>query len=375
MIAIRQGEAAIARWRDAVVRALARITWHVVVATFAIALALDAWSLYDAAHGGEPTPPAAIFATAMIVNVLIAFSMMLTTFIADEFVVMGAPPLRVYACGILTGSALGALGQWLVHASLRRIHASIPGLQADAAGHYAIFVFFEYLIWGSIIVWLYVNGRGEMRARDRMNASRLQRAQKQRRALEAQLQALQAQVEPRFLLDTLANVRDRYDCDTAAGSTTLGALINYLRTALPQLRESSSHLAREIDLVHAYLGVMRTSASAPVELDAKIPAELAAARMPPMVLLPLVNLAVRRAGARPVAIAVAASGEGARLRVTIGCGCDCFARIAADEALNPVRERLRALYGTEGEVAVFASDARAHVTVEIPLESTDSRHR
>ena len=73
MIAIAQSGATIGRWRDAAVCARARITWQVVFATLAIALALHAWSLFDAAHGGVPTPPAAIFATSMIVNVLIAF--------------------------------------------------------------------------------------------------------------------------------------------------------------------------------------------------------------------------------------------------------------------------------------------------------------
>lgn len=376
MIAMAQREAAIASVRDAVARALARITREVVVATFAIALALHAWSLFDAAYGGEATPPAAIFATSMIVNVLIAFSMMLTTFVADELVAIGAAPLPVYASGVLVGSALGTLGQWLVHEALRRVFAAIPGLQTDAAGVHAVFVFFEYLIWGSIGVWIYVNRRGEMRAKARMDASRLQRAQTQRRALEAQLLALQARIEPHFLLETLASVRDRYARDTATGSATLGALIIYLRTALPQLRESSSHFAREVDLVRAYLDVMRASAAAPIDLVADIPDGLAEARMPPMVLLPLVNLAVRRHATRqPLAIAMAASRQGATLRVSLSCACDCFSSIAEDHAASAIRERLHALYGRGSELAFHASRAGTSAIIEVPLESTDSRHR
>jgi len=377
MIAMAQGRATIARWRGALARACARITRHVALATFAIALALHAWSLFDAAHSSEPAPPlAAIFASSMIVNVLIAFSMMFTTFVADEYVAIGAPPLPVYASGILIGSALGTLGQWLVHEALRRSFTSVPGVQTDAAGVHAVFVFSEYLIWGTIGVWIYVNRRGEMRAKARMDASRLQRVQIQRRALEAQLQALQARIEPRFLLETLASVRDRYAGDKAAGSATLGALITYLRAALPQLREASSHLAREIDLVRAYVDAMRACATAPVDFDARMPDELAHARMPPMMLLPLVNLAVRRHSARQaVAMRMTASGKGTRLRVSLSCTCDCLSSVAGDAAAGAIRERLHALYGSESELAFDVSGAGSSAIIEIPLESTDSHHR
>lgn len=355
-------------------RALARITPRVVVATFAIALALQTWSLYEAAYGND-VPPSASYLSHLIVNVLMAFSMMLTTFMADELVERGAPRIRAYGIGVVVGSALGALAEWLVHRELAAIGHSIPGVRPDATGTNVLFVFFEYLIWGSICVWIYVNRRDEMRARGRATASQLLRAQTQRRALEAQLQALQAQVEPQFLLDTLASVRDRYLHDAAAGNAALGALIAYLRGVLPQLRAPSSHLGREIELVRAYLDVLRTSGAADVHFATTFDEALADADMPPMVLLPLVNLALRGPRAEPFTIDVAALRHENMLRVSLGF--DGFAAFAGDDvkaALAPIRARLRALYGDQGRLAIQAPGGDVAV-VEVPLEPSDRRHR
>src|SRR5206468_7152836 len=91
----------------------------------------------------------------------------------------------------------------------------------------------------------------------RLNAAQVQRAETQRRTLESRLQVLQARVEPQFLFNTLAQVRELYESDPAKGGEMLGNLIVYLRAALPHLRESTSTLGQEMDLVTAYLNIMR----------------------------------------------------------------------------------------------------------------------
>lgn len=352
--------------RAALRRAIVRVTPRVVVATFAVGLAMQTWSLYEAVYGTEGSASSS-YLSLLVVNVTIAFSMMLTTFVADEFVERGAPRLPLYAAGVVTGSALGALAEWLVHRALAQFSRSIPGVQLDLLNANPLFVFFEYLIWGSICVWIYVNRRDELRARGRAAASQLLRAQTQRRALEAQLQALQAQVEPRFLLDTLASVRDRYLHDAAAGSAALGALIAYLRSVLPQLRAPSSHLGREIELVRTYLDVLRTSAAARVHFATTFDETLADADMPPMVLLPLVNLALRRSRAETLSVEIGALRASATLRVSLRfAGCAAFVGDDVDAAVAPIRERLRALYGDAGRLAL-QPDGGGFAVVEVPL--------
>ena len=353
-------------------RALARVTPQVVVATFAIAFALEAWSLYEAVYGAGG-PPAQVYLSSVIINVLIAFSMMFTTFVAEEFVSVGAPPLPVYASGILTGSALGSVGQWLVHEALRRTPSAIPGLRTDALGVQSVTVFFEYLIWGSIGVWIYVNRRRELRARARMNASRVQRAQAQRRSLEAQLQTLQTQVEPQFLLDILGCARDRYEIEPARGSALLAALIAYLRNALPHHNEAASDLGREVDLVRSYMNIVQEQRGVALHFHAEVPEPLRASRLPAMLMLPLLQHIVTRhlaASSTSGRVNLSARAADDKLRIAIMHHGEAGEHAAHEPDLASIRTRLWALYGGR---ATLAFDAQSAI-LELPLESPD-RHR
>ena len=84
----------------------------------------------------------------------------------------------------------------------------------------------------------------------------LQRSEYERNALDARLRLLQAQVEPHFLFNTLANVRELVDAGSPQASAVLGSLIAYLRAAVPRLHGIGDHAGQEIELVRAYLEVM-----------------------------------------------------------------------------------------------------------------------
>jgi hypothetical protein len=366
------------RWRTAIRKAGARVTGRVVVTTFAIAIALQVWSLYDAALAAPDSVASKRYVSLMIVNVLIAFSIMFTTFVADEVVERGAPPLPVYAFGVLVGSASGTFAQWLVHEVLDRAPASIPGLESGDRAANVVFVFFEYLIWGTIGVWIYVNRRSEMRAKARMDASRLQRAETQRRSLETQLAALQAQVEPGFLLDMLACARDRYEADAASGSAMLGALISYLRTALPRLRETASTLGRELELVRAYLDVMREHlGDDTLAFEFDVAEGLCGARMPAMLMLPLIHAIVvgRSRGSQlqpPRLILASARIADGRLRVRLVHDAVTGTGAVRHRELDGIRRRLQALYRGDATLAMHHGTT---AILEIPFESPDGDHR
>jgi hypothetical protein len=70
------------------------VTWRVVGATLAIAVALEAWLVMDVFFASDPKLPAAeAYLSATIINLLMAFSMMFTTLVADERVARGAKRL------------------------------------------------------------------------------------------------------------------------------------------------------------------------------------------------------------------------------------------------------------------------------------------
>ena len=76
-------------------------------------------------------------------------------------------------------------------------------------------------------------------AQRQMLAFDLERSEFERQALDARLRLLQAQVEPHFLFNTLANIRELVDSGSAQASTVLGSLIAYLRAAVPRLHENA----------------------------------------------------------------------------------------------------------------------------------------
>src|SRR4029078_8058698 len=93
-----------------------------------------------------------------------------------------------------------------------------------------------------------------------MRRAALERERTQQRLLEARLQVLEAQVEPRFLSDALSRVQRLYAEDPGRADQALDDLIAYLRAALPQGRGEASTLGRELDLVETYLRIVSTEA-------------------------------------------------------------------------------------------------------------------
>ncbi len=361
--------------------ALRRITWKVVAATLAITAALEVWSVFGNALDPEASQSTAAEAdlSFVVINLAMVFAIMFTTLVADEMVKRGASRWPTYAQAIIAGCVVGAFVQWQLHAWLGvRTTSEIFGRSRDAIVMQPLVVFFEYLIWGSIIVFVYVNRCSEMLAAARMSVAHVERAQTQRRTLESRLQALQARIEPQFLFNALARMRDLYEESPARGSRMLEDLIVYLRAALPQLRDSTSTLEKELKLLAAYVSILRASSTAGVDfvIDAR-PTALAA-RVPAMILLPLVDqlLAAERRAATPVkAFAISARVASGVLHVELsGTGPGLIARSAI--VLRDIRERLAALHGDRAALAIEPEGGMAvRLVVKIPYEPADGDPR
>jgi two-component sensor histidine kinase len=129
--------------------------------------------------------------------------------------------------------------------------------------------------------------------RDQALAFELEKSQLERAALDTRLRLLQAQVEPHFLFNTLANVQALVDAGSPQASNVLKSLISYLRAAVPRMHEVGTTLGQELELVRAYLELMQMRI--PDRLQFALHIEPAANRLqcPPMTLLTLVENAVR----------------------------------------------------------------------------------
>lgn len=343
-----------------------RVSWRAAAVTVVLSIAVGLYVGYRDDDGQ-------ISRVAVLPSyVLTGLCIMLVTFVADQWVATGGKRVLSYVCALVVASSAAALAQWPLHEWTGPLQDE-PGLEPLLRIAHTAFLFSESLIWGSIIVFIYVNRRNAQQASMRMKSLQLQRTEMQRRSLESRLQALQARVEPQFLFDSLARVRDFYECDSVKGSQVLADLIAYLRAALPHLREPTSTLLQEVDLIVAYVNVMRARLAADVVCSVDM-SDVSDVRMPAMVLLPLVGQMLSVAQG-PVAIHIATRHIDATLRIDITQQQQLGAPAQSIERRD-IEERLRGLYGCEWMLAAEPlGTVGTRVIVEIPYEPTDRRHR
>ena len=130
-------------------------------------------------------------------------------------------------------------------------------------------------------------------ARTQALAFDLERSELERKALDARLRLLQAQVAPHFLFNTLANVQALVDAGSPQASAVLQSLIAYLRAAVPRLDQPSTTMGQELELVQAYLDVMQMRMPDRLTYALQVDAGARPVECPPMTLLTLVENAVR----------------------------------------------------------------------------------
>ena len=130
-------------------------------------------------------------------------------------------------------------------------------------------------------------------AREQALAFELERSEFERKAIDARLRLLQAQIEPHFLFNTLANVQALVDAGSPQASRVLASLIAYLRAAVPRMHEQSTTLGQEMDLVRAYLDLMQMRMPDRLQFALHLDPSVAHQPCPPMTLLTLVENAVR----------------------------------------------------------------------------------
>ena len=196
-----------------------------------------------------------------------------------------------------------------------------------------------------------------------------------RQLAEAQLKMMQAQVEPHFLFNTLASVDYLIETDPARASTMQKNLIQYLRAALPQMREGSTTLGKEMALCRAYLEILKVRMEDRLRFAVNVPQGLSSSRFPPMMLQSLVENAIKH-GLEPKpeggSLTLGADIVHGRLRVTVadtGLGFGAAGTAGGGVGLDNVRERLAALYGGQARLQIEANTPSGTiVTIEVPYE-------
>ncbi|MCW5610711.1 MAG: histidine kinase [Rubrivivax sp.] len=215
-------------------------------------------------------------------------------------------------------------------------------------------------------------------------AARSRELHAERRATEAQLRLLQAQIEPHFLFNTLANVAALIDHEPAKAKSTLGAFTDYLRASLGQLRRDEVTLADELALAEAYLRVQGARMEDRLRYTIDAGDEARRAPLLPLLLQPLVENAVLH-GVEPALdggqVRVAARIEGQALVIEVqddGPGPAAAprrppagaARGGNGVALANIRERLLQRHGSAATLEVLPAHPGTLARLRLPLDPT-----
>ncbi|MCM2566363.1 sensor histidine kinase [Janthinobacterium kumbetense] len=203
-----------------------------------------------------------------------------------------------------------------------------------------------------------------------------------RQAMQAQLQLLQAQIEPHMLFNTLANLQGLISFDPERAQLLLDQLIQYLRATLSSSRAGSTTLEQEFSLMQAYLGLMSIRMGARLRFTLDLPDTLRQIKVPPMLLQPLVENAIQH-GLEPKIegghIHVQASTDAGVLLLTVsddGLGLDHPSQTKGTHlGVANIRERLRGMHGDAASLSLTANHpAGATARLTLPLPPTITSH-
>jgi signal transduction histidine kinase len=227
-------------------------------------------------------------------------------------------------------------------------------------------------------------------SRERLAAVRLREQAARQLASDAHLRLLQSQLEPHMLFNTLAALRALIATDADRAIDMLDRLNGYLRATLRATRAAPGRnghcLADEVGRLQDYLELMSVRMGPRLSYTIDLPPHLGPHPVPPLLLQPIVENAVRHGLEASVAgghIGVSAATAGDRLVLTVeddGAGFD-RARVAPACAgagdlagggygLQQVRERLAASFGADGAMTIATAPGRGtKVEVSLPLQS------
>lgn len=211
--------------------------------------------------------------------------------------------------------------------------------------------------------------RSEMEAGQR----KLIQSESERREIEARLKVLQAQIEPHFLFNTLANLGSLIDGDPALAKQLLTRLNDWLRLALVRARSDHAALGDELDMLENYLQILQMRFGERLRWDFEVTEGARRATFPPMLLQPLVENAVRHGiepkigGGRVVVRARVAEGM---LHVEVSDdGMGIQATIGGGTGLANIRERLATLFGGRGRLDLHNGAHGGTVAIlELPVK-------
>lgn len=250
--------------------------------------------------------------------------------------------------------------------------------------HWGDFLSDLALLWimGSALIKATYKGRIQAEAKAAQATETAEAEALRRQVVEARMAAMQAQVEPHFLFNTLASIDHLIETDPQRASQMQKNLIALLRASMPTMRETSDggvrELGREIAVIRPYLEILKVRMEERLATVVDVPDGLLSAEFPPMMIQTLVENAIKH-GLEPKpeggSLTVRAQVVHGKLQVTVadtGLGFGKAATAGTGVGLANVRERLQMLYGGKATLAITENQPGGTVvTITVPYRPVE----
>jgi sensor histidine kinase YesM len=207
--------------------------------------------------------------------------------------------------------------------------------------------------------------------RETVQQERIRRVTSEKETLEANLRLLQAQIEPHFLFNTLSNVMSLIETNPGKARLMLGDFIKYFRTSLSRTLPTITTLEQELNIIRAYLNIQKIRMSERLRFVIDLPDDLRKCPLPPMLIQPLVENAVKH-GLEPRIeggeIAIRTCEEGGLLRIeVVDTGNGFISCHEPGVGIENVRQRIGLLYGDKGRLTLEENTPNGvRAIVEVP---------
>ncbi|MEO6278544.1 sensor histidine kinase [Roseateles sp.] len=239
------------------------------------------------------------------------------------------------------------------------------------------------ILWvlASAVIKAMYKGRIQAEVKAAQATENAESEQLKRQVVEARMAAMQAQVEPHFLFNTLASIDFLIETDPPRASLMQKNLIALLRASMPTMREANASgavrdLGRELAVIKPYLEILKMRMEERLQTEIDVPEGLMSAEFPPMMIQGLVENAIKH-GLEPKAegghLKVKAEIVHGKLAVTVadtGLGFGRAATSGTGVGLANIRERLQLLHGNRASVTVTENQPSGTVvTITVPYRS------
>ena len=237
---------------------------------------------------------------------------------------------------------------------------------------------FFWIVASAVLKFTY-KGRVQAEVKAAEATETAESEQLKRQVVEARMAAMQAQVEPHFLFNTLASIDHLIETDPPRASQMQKNLIALLRASMPTMRENhpaAHNLGREMAVIRPYLEILKVRMEDRLQTEIAVPDGLLSADFPSMMIQSLVENAIKH-GLEPKAeggrLTVRAEIVHGKLAVTVadtGLGFGKAATAGTGIGLNNIRERLQLLYGNKASMTVTENTPSGTlVTLTVPYQA------